>query len=192
MKEEHFTPEQGFETITSVIREAKAQFEEDGIVYVAWGLLAAIASFTQYYLIHNGHAHISYYPYFMMPVGGVLTAIYYAMKGNKARTHLSRIMAATWAPLSISIIVIAFAMGGELGDNLIPLILILLSIGVMISGATINSNILLYSGILMNFIGFYSFVVDYSQQPLLMGIASIVCFLAPGVLLMRNHKKNNV
>jgi len=83
-------------------------------------------------------------------------------------------------------------MGGELGDNLIPLILILLSIGVMISGATINSNILLYSGILMNFIGFYSFVVDYSQQPLLMGIASIVCFLIPGVLLMRNHKKNNV
>jgi len=92
MKEEHFTPEQGFETITSVIREAKAQFEEDGIVYVAWGLLAAIASFTQYYLIHNGHAHISYYPYFMMPVGGVLTAIYYAMKGKKRE----RISVASW------------------------------------------------------------------------------------------------
>ena len=192
MKEEHFTPEQGFETITSVIREAKAQFEEEGIVYVAWGLLAAIASFTQYYLIYYGYAHISYYPYFMMPVGGILTAIYFAMKGKKGRTHLSRIIAATWAPLSISIIVIAFTMGAELGDNLIPLILILLSIGLMTSGATIGSNILLYSGILMNFIGFYSFVVDYSQQPLLMGIASIVCFLIPGVLLMRNHKKNNV
>ena len=44
----------------------------------------------------------------------------------------------------------------------------------------------------MNLIGFYSFSLDYSQQPLLMGITSVVCILIPGVLLMRNHKKSNV
>ena len=193
MKEENFTPEQGFETIASVIREAKAQFEEDGIVYVGWGILAAFAGFAQYYLIHNGFAHINYYPYFLMPIGGIATAVYSTMKERKGRkTHLSRIIGATWAPISISVMVLGFVLGAKLGASLMPLILILLSFGLMTSGAAVKSDILLYSGVLMNLIGFYSFSLDYSQQPLLMGITSVVCILIPGVLLMRNHKKSNV
>ena len=193
MKEQEFSPEEGFETIASVIREAKAQFEEDGIIYVGWGLLTAIAAFSQYYLIHNGHLEINYYPYFLMPIGAIATAIYSARKEKKGKkTHLSRIIGATWAPISISVMVLGFVLGAKLGTVLIPIILLLLSIGLMVSGATIKSDILLYSGVFMNLIGFFSFSLDYTQQPLTMGIASILCVLIPGILLMRNHKQNNV
>ena len=193
MKEENFTPEQSFETIAAVIREAKAQFEEDGIIYVGWGILTAFAAFAQYYLLHNGFADINYYPYFLMPLGAIASGVYSARKESKGRkTHLSRIISATWVSVSITVMILGFVLAAKLGAVLMPMILIVLSIGVMVSGAAVNSNVLLFSGILMNLLGFFTFTFPIEQQPLLMGIASVACILVPGILLMRNHKKNNV
>jgi len=193
MNEQQFTPEQGFETIASVIREAKAQFEEDGLVYVCWGILTAAAAFAQYYLLHNGYESINYYPYFLMPLGAIASTIYGIRKEKKGKkTHLGKIIGATWVSVSISIMVCGFMAAPILTSSLLPVILILMSIGLMVSGATINSNILLYSGILANLIGFYAFTWPSTEQPLLMGIASIVCVLVPGLYLMKKHKKNNV
>ena len=193
MKEENFSPEQGFETIASVIREAKAQFEEDGIIYVGWGILTAFAAFAQYYLLHNGQIDINYYPYFLMPLGAIASAIYSIRKEKKGRkTHLSKIITSVWVSVSISVMILGFLLAQTLGASLMPLILILLSIGIMVSGVTIKSNILLIPGVIMNLIGFYAFTWQIQEQPLLMGIASILCVLIPGILLMRNHKKNNV
>ena len=193
MKEEKFSPEEGFETIASVIREAKAQFEEDGIIYVGWGILVAAAAFSQYYLLHNGYEEINYYPYFLMPIGAIASTVYGAKRTKQGkRSHLARIISATWVSVSISVMILGFLLAKFLGAGLMPLILILLSIGIMVSGATVKSNILLISGVIMNLLGFFGFTLEISQQPLLMGIGSILCVLIPGILLMRNHKRNNV
>ena len=192
MKEENFTPEQGFETITNVIREAKARFEEDGVIYVMWGILTSFAAFAQYWLLHNGYESINYYPYFLMPIGAIVSAIYSKRKEKGKQTHLGRIISAVWVAASINIMILGFLFAQTLGPVLMPIILILLSIALMISGAIVKSNILLISGILMDLIGIYSFTWDLSEQPLLMGIACVLCVLIPGILLMRNHKKSNV
>jgi len=110
MNQEEFTPEQSFQTISAIINEAKSKFEEDGSIYMFWGLAVGIAAFVQYYLISIGRPEISYYPYFLMPLGSIITFIYYFRKGRSKhqRTHLSRVLMVTWIAVGLNILAIAF------------------------------------------------------------------------------------
>ena len=76
-----------------------------------------------------------------------------------------------------------------LEENLIPIILILLSVGIFISAIAIKSRLLLFSGILINLSAFACFSIEPIYRPLLMGIVSIIAVMIPGIILMIQHKK---
>ncbi|MCF6298160.1 MAG: hypothetical protein L3J08_09305 [Flavobacteriaceae bacterium] len=190
MKIEELSPEKSFELITQVINEARSKFEENGFIYMFWGALIAIASISQFILLKNEHYDISWYPYFLMPIGSIYTSFYYSKKQTKSRENqVSKIISALWIVLSINIMILGFIFAAILKENLIPVILILLSVGVIVSGISIKSRLLIYSGIFISLSAFICFKLDWIHHPLLMGIVSIVAFLIPGILLMIKHKK---
>lgn len=190
MTEDQFTPEQSFKLISSIINEAKVKFQENGVVYVVWGLLVAFAAFTQYYLIQIGRSEISYYPYFLMPLGGLFSWFYYARRGNKGQkqSHLSKTVSASWIAIGVNVLILGFVFAMPLGKSLIPMILILIGIGITISSVILQIKLLMFSGMLMNLIGLLGFLVGYEEQPLLMGIANLLCVFLPGLILMIRYK----
>lgn len=194
MKTDELSPEKSLELITRVITQARNKIEENGFIYMFWGALIAIASISQFVLLKNEYYDINWYPYLLMPIGAIYTGFYFSKKQGKSRQNqISKIISALWIVLSINIMILGFIFGATLKESLIPVILILLSVGVIVSGISIKSRLLLYSGILINISAFISFKLDWIYHPLLMGIVSIIALLIPGILLMLKHnKKRNV
>lgn len=189
METENFTPEKSLALIEQIINEAKCKFEENGFIYVFWGALTAVAAIGQYILLNTEYNDISYYPYFLMPLGAVFNVFYFSKKKRKSANLISKIISYAWIIISINTMALGFFFAPILQVNLIPILLILLSIGIVISGATIKNNVLLFSGIILNISAFVCFYLDWIYQPLLMGIASIIAIFIPGLILMQKHKK---
>ncbi len=190
MQTDKLSPEKSIELITQVITQARNKFEENGFIYLFWGALIAITSISQFVLLKNEYYDINWYPYLLMPIGSIYSAIYFSKRKKKNKQNLiSKIVSALWIVLSINIMILGFLFANNLKENLIPIILILLSIGTIVSGTSIKSKLLLYSGIFIGLSAFSCFYLEWIYHPLLMGIVSIIAILIPGIILMVQQKR---
>ncbi|MDY0200733.1 MAG: hypothetical protein WC951_03160 [Bacteroidales bacterium] len=190
MESEKLSVEKSFEIITQVITQARNRFEENGFIYLFWGLLISLASIGQFILLQKEYYTINWYPYLLMPIGAVFSGYYFAKKKEKPqRNMIGRIVSWVYVILSINMMVLGFMFYPTLKENLIPIILILLSVGIFISAIAIKSRLLLFSGILINLSAFACFSIEPIYRPLLMGIVSIIAVMIPGIILMIQHKK---
>ncbi|MCF6240942.1 MAG: hypothetical protein L3J74_06300 [Bacteroidales bacterium] len=190
MEKEVLTPEKSMYLITQVISEARNKFEENGFIYLFWGALLGIVSLAQFILIKQELFSINWYPYLLMPLGAIYTFVYFLKKkGKRKQNQISRTISFSWIVISFNMMILGFLFYPYLKENLIPVILILLSVGIIMSGSSLNSKVLLLSGALINFSAFIGFYVDLMYQPLLMSIVSFAAVFVPGVFLMIQHKK---
>jgi len=189
MENQNFTPEKSFELITQVINDAKSKFEENGFIYAFWGVLNAVAAFGQFILLKNGYYAINYYPYFLMPLGAIYTAYYFYKKGRGRQNQIGKMLSFVWIVVVLNIFILGFLLPGILKQQLIPVILILIGIGIIVKAGAIKSRLILYSGIIINIAGLACFGLEWIYQPLLLGIVSVVALLIPGIILMVEHKK---
>lgn len=191
METDKLTIEKSFELINKIIAQARTRFEENGFIYVFWGALIALTSIGQYVLFKSEFYEINWYPYLLMPVGGIYSWVYFSRKKKSSPNQISRIISCAWIVLSLNMMLLGFLFWPSLKENLIPVLLILLSIGIIISGVSVQSKILLLSGLLINVSAFICFKIEQAFQPLMMGIVAIVAVLIPGILLMIKQKRKN-
>lgn len=193
METQNLTPEKSFELITQVINEAKSKFEENGFIYIFWGILIALASLGQFLLLKNEYYDINYYPYFLMPFGGLFTGYYFYKKKSARNNQISKIVGMVWVILTFNMLILAFLFAPVLKENLTPILLVLMGVGIFVSGGAVNSKLILVSGIFINISGFVCFQLDWIYHSLLMSVVSVIAVLIPGVILMVIHrKKQNV
>ena len=183
MSREEFTPEQSLALITEVIQEAKSRLEEDGLIYMMWGILLFVASMGQYLLFRTEQWDINYYPYFLIPLGALASQVYYARKQRRQSNQILKNISLIWAIIGFNLMLLGFFGWPLLKSNLLPIILILLGIGVATVGQVSKSRMFLLSGVLINIAGFVGFQLDWMNQPLLMGISSLLFIFGPGLLL---------
>jgi hypothetical protein len=190
METNELTPEKSFEIITDVINEARNRFEENGFIYVFWGILVTIASLGQFFLLKAGHEHISYYPYFLMPLGAIYTGYYFSKRKKGNMNIIGRINSAAWITLASNMIILGFVFGSFLRENLDPVILILMAAGIIISGVSLKSKLLVYSGIFINLSAFVCFKLPWEYHSVLMAVVALVAIFIPGIILMVKHNRS--
>lgn len=192
MESEKLSPQESIQLIGQVIEEAKTRFKENGFIYVFWGLFISLIALTQFILLYNELYAINWYPYLAVPLGMVFTVVYYRKKTKKRTTNqISNIIASAWIVLAINKMILGFFFAPILGENLSPVILILLAIGILVSGIALRSNILILSSFLINIAGILCFQVDWLYQPLVLSAASFVAVMLPGVYLFMQSKNRN-
>ncbi len=190
MEDKILSPEEGFELITEVINEARNRFEENGFIYMFWGLLLAVTSLGQFLLLKYGFPEESWYPYLLMPLGAVYTSFYYSKKrGTVKKNKLWMVLSYAWIVISLNLMILGFAFSTFLRENTVPVILIILSLGIVISGVAIKSKMMLYSGIFINLSGFVCFPINWMYHPLVTFIISLTAIFIPGMILMLKFKK---
>lgn len=194
MQTEKLSAEKSLELITEVITQARKRFEENGFIFMFWGALIAIAAIGQFLLLKNEYYTVNWYPYFLMPLGAIYSLYYFSKKEkNSKHNQISMIVSYAWIFLSINMLVMGFLLGRILIENLIPVILVLLAVGTIISGVSVKSKLLVLSGVLINLSAIVGFYIPILYQPLLMGIVAIVAVFIPGLILMMQYKrKGNV
>ena len=190
MEENQLSPEESLALITSVIDEARVKFEENGSIYIVWGALVTVASFLQFILLKKGMGEWSYFPYFGLALGGIYTAFYFSKKKERSTNQIGRIVGITWIVLAINILILGFGFFPFLLVNLIPVILILMALGLLVSSVALRSRVLFWSGLMLNVAGFICFGLDWAFHPLLLCVASFAGVLVPGVILYVNKRKS--
>ena len=193
MKTTPFTPEESIQLIDSIIKKAKNRFEENGFSFILWGIVIAICSFTQSYLIYLDKASISWYPYLIMPLVSALELIYsYKKKRGSEPNPFASFYRILWLIVGVNLMIIAFVFSPYLQENLVPLILLLLAIATLLSGSFIKSRILSFCGLILNCSAFLAFYIPWEDQSTFMGILAIIAFLIPGILMKLKSTKQNV
>ncbi|MEL6673619.1 MAG: hypothetical protein AAFR61_15550 [Bacteroidota bacterium] len=192
MDSSNFSPQESLALISQVIEDAKNRFAEDGKLYILWGGLIAVIAFTQFGLLVYEQYEINYYPYFVIPFAGIFSWLYYRKKAPKGNNKISQAIGLMWMVISGNAMIIGFFLPGVLGDKLVPIILILVGMGTLISGIMIRSQVVMVAGFLQNVTGFVCFQFDWLYHPLILGISSLFFTLIPGLILMNRYQKEHV
>lgn len=193
METKSFTAEESLDLITRTIRETRRRFQENGFIFIFWGILVFAASLGEFILNQAGRPEIAYYPYFLMPAGGVFTFFYYFIKGKRHQLSLNvigRMLSAFGISLGVNFLVLGFVFYDRLGEAMVPVFIIFLAFWSIISGFSIRFAPLVVSGIMLNLLGFAAFFVNATYQPLIMSAAALIGVLAPGVILHITRRKH--
>lgn len=179
--------------ISDVIEKTKARFEQNGTVYLVWGILLTLASTAQFILLQMERWDIHYYPYMFALLGWVYMFWYYSKAENrtKSRNIISRVINSVWIFVGINSGLLGFLMGASLRENLIPVILILVSVGVIVTGAALKNRLVFFAGIFCNVAGFVAFWLDFIYQPLLTSIVYLIVLVIPGYIFAKNNRRKN-
>ncbi|MEN0045468.1 MAG: hypothetical protein AAF806_00270 [Bacteroidota bacterium] len=193
MEEQHLKAEESLSLISDVIATTKARFEQNGTVYLFWGILLALASFAQFVLLQMERWDIHYYPYFFALLGWFYMFWYYSKAENrtKSKNIISKIINGIWIFIGINSGLLGFLMGPILRENLIPIILVIVSVGVMITGIAFKNRLVFFGGIFCNVAGFVAFWLDFIYQPLLTSIVYLIVLVLPGYIFARNNRRKN-
>jgi len=193
----NLTPEESLLLISRTIEETKQRFQENGHILILWGCVTFSVFFLQYFF-----SIVGLYKKFdiiwtciLFPLGAVYTFIYVRGKEKKnqiPKNILGRILGTIGWLVGMNIMILGFVFGDHLGNALAPIFIILLAIMIIMTGVSIKFKPLIIGGILLNLIGFGTFLVSRDYHGFSMMLGSVVGFIIPGILLNMAKKKEHV
>lgn len=192
MDSSKLTPQQSLDLITGVIREAKARYQENGLIYVYWGLVIAVISLADFVLRTQDLYNLIWVPYMAYPVAVLASYLLFRQQWSRGpRNLVGNLLRRMWFVITANILVLGFAFAMVLAEHLVPVILILLGLALSISGFTLNYRILIRAGIFTNAVGLGTFFVPYEYHPLVMAITALISVFGSGFVLWQAHRKRS-
>ncbi len=196
MDETTLTPEESLLLITKTIEETKRRFQENGHIIILWGAITFTVFLSQYILVA-----VELYKVFdimwtciLFPLGGIYTFIYARRveKKNVPTTIIGKTIGTMGWVFGVNLLILGFVFGHQLDKAAAPVFLILLALFIIMTGISIKFKPLTIGGILLNLIGFGTFLVHADYYGLSMMIGSVVGLIIPGILLNRAKRKEHV
>ena len=190
MNQSSFTPEESLALITELIQDARTRFEQSGYVYIFWGTLLSLIGGVHFAFIRLELYQWIFAPYLAIPVAAFLNGWWQSRRVTpKVRKNaVYTIVARLWLILGANMSLLGFFFFPILENNLIPVILILQSVGIFLSGVALGKNYMIYLGLLANGMAIAGFWLSWDLQPLLMSATAVVSALVPGIILQRENK----
>ena len=197
MDKNNFTPEESLLLISKTIEETKQRFQENGHIIVLWGSITFSVFFLQYFFelvgLHKKFDII--WTCILFPLGAIYTFLYIrrtTKKYNIPKTVLGNTLGAMGWVLGMNLMALALFFDHQLGNALAPIILILFAMFIIVIGISIKYLPLTIGGLLLNLIGFGTFLVDPKYYGFCLMLGSMVGLIIPGILLNKTIKKEHV
>ena len=186
MNQTQLTPEESLALISSIIAEARDNFKEDGIIYILWGILIGVAGISQYVLTYYEYS-INWIIWLLMPVGSIISFFYYAGKPGSYNA-INTMVGKLWFFVLINLMILGFGFGPVLGKYLIPVILLVLAMGTIISGLVLKEGVLKIAGVGMNALAFTAFFIPHKFHSIVIAGAGLF-FMFSGIVLSRKNRQ---
>jgi len=188
------TPEESLLLITKTIEETKQRFKANGHIIILWGTLTFIVFLCQYVLVFLGLYKIFdiMWTCILFPLGAIYTFIY-VRKGEKKNipmTIIGRTIGTMGWVFGMNLMILGFIFGHQLDKVAAPIFLILLALFIIMTGISLKFKPLTIGGILLNLIGFGTFLINTDYYGLSMMLGSVVGLIIPGILLNKARKEN--
>ncbi len=187
--EKELTQEESLRIIHEMISAAKNDVKADSFIFLLWGWLVFVASIGQYILIlmdKEWNAIV----WWLMPIGGLITAIYSIKrnKKDKTKTNVTESLKYTWIAFGAAMLIIMFFNSMEL-FQVLPCIMVLYGMGLFLSGGAIKFKPLIFGGIFCWICAIAGFEIQNIYQLLILATAVFGGYIVPGYLLQMNNKK---
>lgn len=190
MSNKELTGKESLELITSMINQAKSNYQKGGSFYfLLWGWVVMIANFTHYYL----DAFTDYqYPYIVWIVtipAGIISGIYGSRQSKRAqvKSHLDSLYGHVWLAVGVGILTVLVFMN-KLEFNHNAVIMLFSGIGTYISGQLLRFKPLMLGGLVLAITSIVCFNVSITDQYLVGGVGIFAGYLIPGYLLKSKEK----
>lgn len=184
------TPEESLNLISNIIQEAKERQQENGNVYLFWGGITAILGLAHYALIVQDLYEFIFVPYLSLTIAAMLSYFLFQKQWRQQTDNvIAKTLRTMWIIVGINLIFIGFMMPGILGPFHIPVILLLHSIAIMVSGTVSRNPILQWGGIIGNVIALGCFWIQIDYQPLVMSAESLITSIIPGIVLHYEYRQ---
>jgi hypothetical protein len=178
-----FNPSQSLQIIADAISQTKENIRSYSFLFLLWGWLIAIASFSFYVLHTYTSFKLFFLPFPILALGGIVTTIvYFVRRQYVSETYLGYYLNKLWMVLGISFILAVFINVSQ-HDQPFTYTLLIGGIGTLTSGLALRFKPLIIGGGVFFLFSVASIFVADNYQPLLQGIAVIVGYLVPGYLL---------
>lgn len=197
MDEHTFTPEESLLLISKTIEETKRRFQENGHIIILWGSVTFIVFFSQYIFVLTGLYKLFdiMWTCILFPLGAIYTFIYArgkVKKNNLPKNIIGSTIGTMGWVVGMNLMILGFVFGDQLGKAIAPVFLILFALFIIMTGISIKFKPLTIGGILVNLIGFGTFLVNADYHGFSMMLGSVVGLVIPGILLNRAKRDKHV
>ncbi len=194
MEKENLTPSESLALITRVMSEARSKFRENGFSFIFLGVCMCLAGLGQFILLQAEYYKISYYPYFIMPLAGLVVYFYYASKRKKlkVRNIIGSTLSLQGIIIGLNLLLLGFFFWKILGVALFPVMFVLMALLLMSAGTLIRYKAFIISGVLVNMIAYLTIFIDRAYHPLMLTLVALIAFIIPGLILQYSAKENHV
>lgn len=191
-KEPLMTEQESLQVIQQMIQSAKQEFHDKSFYYLLWGWLVFIASLGQFVLVSLDSPN-SGIVWLLMPIGGVITAIYsrYQKRKQKVKTYYDEFNQHALVAFFVSLLIVLVFMQ-QLQMNCYPLVMMVYGCWLYISGGALRFRPLIVGGVINWILAVAAFLVDFKLQLLLLAAAVLLGYIIPGYLLKSRYQKNLV
>ena len=196
--EKGLSPQESLELIRSMINKTKDSVADDSFYFLLWGWLVFACCITQFILKVYFHYPHHYFVWWLMPVGGVISAIYGSKQSRKqkVKSFVDESLEYLWISLAIAFIVLVFinVLGKTSWQTAFTYYILLYGIGTFVSGRLLRFRPLVIGGLINFALAAVSVKFSYDYQILIGSAAILISYIIPGHLLRiryQQHKNTN-
>lgn len=190
--ENKFTPEESLQLIQSMIHKTKDSVADGSFYFLFWGWLVFFACIVQFvlkvWMAYPNH----YLVWLLMPLGGVVSAVYGAReaKRTRVRTFVGDMIGSFWIGIGIGFCVLIYMNITEYGwSRAFPFYMLFYGIGTFVSGRILHFKPLVVGGLINFFLAAISVRFSFDYQILLCALAILTSYIIPGHMLrMRSER----
>ena len=192
--EDSFNKKQSPEVIAGMINTPKNKFSGSGTLYLVWGIVVLIFSFSQFVLGNlSGYKNAHYVWFFTWAVYIYQAIFLFRKKKNlKVKTYTDEIIGYVWICFIICFFIMLFILLYSKSFNLIYLsILVLYATPTFLSGTIFKTKPLLIGNICCWALASISLFISLKCQLLLISLAVLLVWIIPCVYFKNKYLNNS-
>ena len=193
--EKELTPQESLALIRSMIDKSKDSVANDSFYFLLWGWLVFVCCISSFLLLTYFQYPKHYLVWLLMPVGGIISAVYGSrkVKMRRTKTFVDDALKSLWLSLGLAfvVLVIVNAINHQANNQLFTYYILLYAIGTFVSGKMLHFRPLVIGGLINFALVVVSIYFDSEFQLLIGGLAILTSYIIPGHLLRIKSQKQN-
>ncbi|MHA8086690.1 hypothetical protein [Aquirufa sp. Wall-65K1] len=181
MSKNILAPHESLAIIQKVVSSTRHDYHIQRKFYVLWGILIAVASFTQYAILQDILTIPWYYPWVLFPSIGLVLSVIWGYAGKKnTLSYYNHFVLTMWFTLYIAIgISLYISLFNQTSP--FPNILVCVGIGTSISGFLMKNRLFIFCGLIFGLGAIYCLYLPFHEQLLLNGACMVIGNVVPNL-----------
>ena len=193
MDNKKLSPQESLDLIQSMVQQAKQKAGDNSFYFLFWGWLVFACCLLQFVMKTMLHYPQHYIVWWIMPLGGVISAVYSARqsKSKQVKSFIDDALSNFWMSIAIAFFMLVIInVTTQAWQNAFTYYILLYAVGTFVTGRMLRFRPLIIGGLINFVLAAVCARLSYDYQLLAGALAVLVSYIIPGHLLSNRYRKN--